>query len=54
MSFMEGDMINIIGEKASDGWQYGLNTKTGKYGTLLEIFQNASTKLKIKLKIQKM
>nr|XP_034313464.1 brain-specific angiogenesis inhibitor 1-associated protein 2 isoform X3 [Crassostrea gigas] len=32
MSFMEGDMINIIGEKASDGWQYGLNTKTGKYG----------------------
>lgn len=38
MSFMEGDMINIIGEKASDGWQYGLNTKTGKYGTLLEIF----------------
>lgn len=38
MSFMEGDMINIIGEKASDGWQYGLNTKTGKYGTLLDIF----------------
>nr|XP_022317305.1 brain-specific angiogenesis inhibitor 1-associated protein 2-like protein 2 isoform X2 [Crassostrea virginica] len=32
LSFTEGDMINIVGEKSSDGWQYGLNTNTGKYG----------------------
>ncbi|XP_062581064.1 brain-specific angiogenesis inhibitor 1-associated protein 2-like [Saccostrea cucullata] len=32
MSFMEGDIINILGEKSSDGWQYGLNTNAGKYG----------------------
>lgn len=42
MSFMEGDMINIIGEKASDGWQYGLNTKTGKYVNLSEFYFDAS------------
>ena len=30
LSFTEGDMINIVGEKSSDGWQYGLNTNTGK------------------------
>jgi hypothetical protein len=30
LSFVEGDIINIIGEKASEGWQYGLNTRIGK------------------------
>ncbi|KAJ8318378.1 hypothetical protein KUTeg_003469 [Tegillarca granosa] len=31
LSFAEGDVINLIGEK-SDGWHYGQNTRSGKYG----------------------
>lgn len=29
LSFTEGDLINVIGEQA-DGWQYGLNTRSGQ------------------------
>lgn len=29
LSFAEGDVINLIGEK-SDGWHYGQNTRSGK------------------------
>lgn len=31
LSFTEGDLINVIGEQA-DGWQYGVNTRSGQYG----------------------
>ena len=29
LSFTEGDLINVIGDQA-DGWQYGLNTRSGQ------------------------
>ncbi|KAK3091342.1 hypothetical protein FSP39_019109, partial [Pinctada imbricata] len=32
LSFSDGDVINIIGDKSMEGWQYGLNTRSGKYG----------------------
>ncbi|XP_076075472.1 BAR/IMD domain-containing adapter protein 2-like isoform X3 [Mytilus galloprovincialis] len=31
LSFTEGDLINVIGEPA-EGWQYGVNTRSGQYG----------------------
>ncbi|XP_060080451.1 LOW QUALITY PROTEIN: brain-specific angiogenesis inhibitor 1-associated protein 2-like [Ylistrum balloti] len=31
LSFTEGDVINLIGEP-SDGWHYGLNNRSGRYG----------------------
>lgn len=31
LSFSEGDVINLIGEP-SDGWHYGLNNRSGRYG----------------------
>ncbi|XP_046350372.1 brain-specific angiogenesis inhibitor 1-associated protein 2-like isoform X1 [Haliotis rufescens] len=31
LSFSDGDVLTLIGEKA-DGWQYGLNAHTGKFG----------------------
>ncbi|CAH1794001.1 unnamed protein product, partial [Owenia fusiformis] len=31
LSFTEGDIVTLIGDK-KDGWQYGENTRTGRYG----------------------
>lgn len=31
LSFTEGDLLNVIGDQA-DGWQYGLNTRSGQFG----------------------
>ena len=37
LSFKEGDILALMGEK-SEGWQYGQNTRTGRYLKSLHAF----------------
>ena len=37
LSFKEGDILALMGEK-SEGWQYGQNTRTGRYCTVQPVY----------------